>query len=267
MPYPPPARVLIRGGGEMGSGVAWRLARCGYHVIIAEIDSPTAIRRWVCFSEAVWDGYMEIEGITAVRCTNPGRVDTALHDDFIAVVIEPDAANLGAYRPDVIIDAILAKHGGTTPKGLAKLTVGLGPGFAAGNDVDCVIETNRGPNLGRCIWSGSAEPNTGVPGLLGGESYKRVLRAPCDGRIESIAEIGQIVEIGQVVARVESIEVISQLDGVTRGIMRSGMHVPAGMKIGDVDPRADIGICRRISDKALAIAGGVLEGILSGPRQ
>lgn len=249
----------------MGSGTAWRLHRAGFRVIIAEADTPTAIRRWVCYSEAVYDGRKDMESVNAVRCADLAATEMALKGDLIAVVVCPELSQLSTYRPDVIVDAILAKSGGTTPRGTAARVVGLGPGFVAGDDVDCVVETNRGPNLGRCIWQGGAEANTGVPGLLGGETYKRVLRAPCDGMIEPLAEIGQHVRLGEVVARVNGIEVISQLDGIVRGMMRPSAHVTTGVKIGDVDPRTDMEICRRISDKALAIAGGVLEALLSDP--
>lgn len=265
MAFPPPARIVVRGGGEMGSGTAWRLFHAGYHAIITETDAPTAIRRWVCFSEAVYEGRKEVEGVTAVRCADAAKTDIALRDGFIPVVAAPELSQILPYRPDVIVDAILAKRGATTPRGSAARVIGLGPGFVAGGDVDCVVETNRGANLGRCIWQGSAEPNSGVPGLLGGETRKRVLRAPCDGTIEPLYEIGQTVRVGDIIARIGATPVISQLDGIVRGMMREGTNVTAGTKIGDVDPRTDIAICRRISDKSLAIAGGALEALLSDP--
>ncbi|MBI3872282.1 MAG: EF2563 family selenium-dependent molybdenum hydroxylase system protein [candidate division Zixibacteria bacterium] len=257
------ARILIRGGGEMGSGVAWRLSRCGFAVVIAETERPTAIRRWVSFSEAIYDGEKTVEGITAVHCE--GSVDRALADGAIPVVICPDVEDLGQFAPDVIVDAILAKRNTGVRKGLAARVIGLGPGFVAGIDVDCVIETNRGPDLGRVLWKGPTQANTGIPGLLGGETVKRVLRAPASGTVESARRIGDRVGIGDVIARVADLSIHSELNGIVRGLIRDGTQVIAGMKIGDIDPRGDVEVCRRISDKALAIAGGVVEAILSKP--
>jgi xanthine dehydrogenase accessory factor len=248
----------------MGSGVAWRLRRCGFDVLITEIARPLAVRRWVAFSEAVYEGEHEIEGITARRA-EPAGVDSVCRSGEIPVIVCPSLDDLAQFHPDVIVDAILAKRNTGTVRGLARRVIGLGPGFSAGDDVDCVIETNRGPNLGRCIWKGAAEPNTGVPGLLAGESARRVLRAPADGLVEPLQEIGDLVKVGTPVARVAGIEVQSSLDGILRGVLREGTVITSGTKIGDVDPRGDRELCGRISEKALAIAGGVLEGILAQP--
>jgi xanthine dehydrogenase accessory factor len=256
-------RVLIRGGGEMGSGVAWRLRRCGFDVVVAEIDHPMAVRRWVSFSEAVYEGVHEVEGITARR-TEPPDVSSALNAGEIPVVVCPIPDDLKQFDADVIVDAILAKRNTGTMRGMARRVIGLGPGFVAGEDVDCVIETNRGPNLGRCILEGRAEANTGVPGILAGESARRVLRTPADGVFEPLKAIGDLVKAHTPVARVAGTEIQSQLDGIVRGLLRAGTPVTAGLKVGDVDPRSDAVLCARVSEKALAIAGGVLEGILAG---
>ena len=249
----------------MGSGVAWRLARIGFDVTITEIARPAAIRRWVCFAEAIYDGERTIEDIGAVRVETPEGADAVLCRRAIPVLVLPEPDRLPELNPDVIVDATLRKRDVDRLRGLAARTVGCGPGFTAGVHVDCVIETNRGPNLGRCLWTGSAEPDTGVPGQLGGETVRRVLRAPRSGQMEAIRSIGERVRAGDVIARVGDADVAAPLDGVVRGLIRPGIPVTAGQKIGDVDPRGDVELCRRISDKALAIAGGVLEAILSEP--
>ena len=249
----------------MGSGVAWRLRRCGFEVIIAETSQPTAVRRWVAFSEAIYEGSHTIEGITARRVdmSQSGLIDELCQRGEIPVLICPNPDDVRGLNPDVIVDAILAKRNTGTERGKARLVIGLGPGFTARGDVDCVIETNRGPDLGRCIWDGGAEANTGVPGLLAGETVKRVLRAPVTGPVEPVCAIGDIVKAADLVAHVRGVEIRSQLNGIVRGMLRQGTTVDAGVKIGDIDPRADRDLCSRISDKALAIAGGVLEAVLT----
>lgn len=256
-------RIVIRGGGEMGSGVAWRLARCGFSVVITEIAQPTAIRRWVCFSEAAYEREYTLEGVTAARVEAPDRIGTVLSTGRIPLLILPDPSELSRLDPDIIVDAILAKRNTGIRRGMARRVIGLGPGFEAGGDVDCVIETNRGPQLGRCLWSGRAEADTGVPGVIAGESAGRVLRAPQDGTVAAVRNIGDRVREGEIVAQVGESEVPAKLGGVVRGLIRPGIQVMAGTKIGDIDPRGEVELCRRVSDKALAIAGGVLEAILT----
>lgn len=256
-------RIVIRGGGEMGSGVAWRLARCGFPVVITETAKPTAIRRWVCFSEAAYEREYTVEGVTAVRVEAPDQIGAVLSAGRIPLLILPDPGELSRLDPDIIVDAILAKRNTGIRRGMARRVIGLGPGFEAGDDVDCVIETNRGPHLGRCLWSGCAEADTGVPGVIAGASADRVLRAPRDGSVAAVRNIGHRVREGEIVARLGDAEVPAALNGIVRGLIRPGSQVTAGMKIGDIDPRGEIELCRRISDKALAIAGGVLEAILT----
>lgn len=254
--------MVIRGGGEMGSGVAWRLRRCGFDVIIAEIPQPTAVRRWVAFSEAVYERTWEVEGQRA-RLTPPSEIGSVIRTGEIPVVLAQAMDDIRRCSPDVVVDAILAKHNTGTTIDLAPRVVALGPGFTAGVDAHCVIETNRGPGLGRCLWEGTAEANTGTPGLLGGESARRILRSPVAGPVEPLHAIGELVKAGEVVATVHGLEIRSRIDGILRGMIRAGTCIEANGKIGDVDPRRDVALCRRISDKALAIAGGVLEGILT----
>ena len=256
----PAGRIVIRGGGEMGTGVAWRLRRCGCNVIITETEDPMAVRRWVAFSEAVYDSAMTVEGITA-RLTQSDQIDTLCAAGEIPLLIVPSPTDLESLQPDIIIDSILAKRNTGLTRDMARLTIGLGPGFTAGDDVHCVIETNRGPNLGRCIWTGSAEPNTGVPGLLGGETARRVLRAPIDGKLRTVRAIGNHIKAGDQIAAIDGQPVLSELDGIVRGLLRVGAMVKIGTKIGDIDPRGEFDVCRKISDKAHAIADGVLQAI------
>jgi xanthine dehydrogenase accessory factor len=260
-------RIVIRGGGEMGSGVAWRPAQAGFRVMIAECAAPLAVRRWVCFSEAICDGVQTVADVTAHRvdasngCPDLRAVDAILAQSEIAILIAPELDSCINLKPDVLIDATLKKTNIEPLRGHATLTIGLGPGFVAGRDVDYVIETNRGPNLGKCIQTGSAEPDTGIPGVVGGQTIKRVLRAANAGELKSIRSIGDRVNAGDPVASIAGVNVVSELDGILRGLIRPGAEVTAGQKIGDVDPRGDVDLCRRISDKALAIAGGVIEAI------
>jgi xanthine dehydrogenase accessory factor len=249
----------------MGSGVAWRLRRCGFDVIIAESSQPMAVRRWVAFSEAIYEGAHTIESIASwrVEALQLDLINDLCRKGEIPVLVCPGPEDIPALNPDVVIDAILAKRNTGTARGMARLVIGLGPGFTAGADVDCVIETNRGANLGRCIWDGAAEANTGIPGAQAGETVKRVLRAPVTGALEPLCSIGDLVKTGDPAARVAGVKVHSQLDGIVRGMLRQGTSVDQGVKIGDIDPRGDRKICRHISDKALAIAGGVLEAVLT----
>ena len=255
-------RVVVRGGGDLGSGAALRLWRSGFEVVVLESPQPVAVRRTVSFAEAVYDGAIEVEEAHGVLATS---IENALELSArreIPVLVDPDAASLPRLRPDALVDAIMSKRNLGTRLDMAPCVVCLGPGFEAGVDCDAVIETNRGPHLGRALWSGHAEADTGTPAPVGGATSDRVLRAPTDGRIVGLRSIGQIVESGDVVARVEGVPVITTLAGMVRGLARDGLQVRAGMKIGDIDPRVDPELCRLVSDKSLAIAGGVLEAVL-----
>ena len=255
-------KVLIRGGGDLASGVAWRLHVAGFKVLVTEINRPMAVRRTVSFCEAVYDGQTEVEGVRALRTDDAHDVPAVWEKGWLPVMVDPDAESRHATRPHVLVDAILAKKNlGTTP-GHAPLVIGLGPGFVVGKDVHYVVETNRGHRLGRLLTSGEAEPNTGIPGPVKGITTERVLRAPCDGPWESLKNIGDFLHKDDIVGRIESVPVRSAIEGVLRGLIRPGMPVTEGLKIGDVDPRIDQSACYTISDKSLAIAGGVLEGIL-----
>ncbi len=255
--------VLIRGGGDLGSGVALRLHRAGFHVAIAELEQPLMVRRAVAFGEAVYSGTHRVEEVQALRASGPEEAGEALANRHIPVLVDPDLSIARAICPDVIVDAIMNKLNTATTIRDAPLVIALGPGFEAGVDCHVVIETERGHWLGRVIWEGSAAPDSGEPGTLAGQSNTRVLRAPCDGILQGLREIGDRVESGEVVATVGGEPVYCRLAGVLRGLARSGLQVTRGLKIGDVDPRAEHAFCFTVSDKALAIGGGVLEAILS----
>jgi xanthine dehydrogenase accessory factor len=255
--------VLIKGAGDLATGVALRLFRCGFRIAMTEIPEPMMVRRTVSFSEAVYNGTMVVEGVEAVRVVDCPQALRVIADGKIPVLVDPLAACRCDLHPAVLIDAIMAKQNIGTGISDAPLVIALGPGFTAGVDCHAVIETNRGHRLGRVIDSGSAEPNTGQPGEVGGKSTERLLRAPVDGVVEAVSSIGDMVNAGQTVAQVDGVPVKAEIPGVLRGMIRSGIRVPAGTKIGDVDPRADIEDCYQASDKSLAIAGGVLESIFT----
>ena len=255
-------KVLVRGGGDLASGVAWRLHVSGFKVAITEIQQPMAVRRTVSFCEAVYDQETHVEGVKAV-CVHDVREAFAVWEKgWIPVMVDPDAESRHVIQPHVIVDAILAKRNLGTTLSDAPLVIALGPGFEAGKDSHYVVETNRGHRLGRLLTSGTAQPNTGVPGPVQGITSERVLRAPGDGLWEIRKNIGDMVDKGEIVGKVKDLTVHSGIQGVLRGLIRPGIPVTNGMKIGDVDPRGDRNFCYTVSEKALAIAGGVLEGIL-----
>ncbi len=257
--------IIVKGGGDLGSGVAWRLHRCGFRVVILECPRPTAIRRKVAFATAMYEGEITVEGVTARRATLE-EVHPLLEAGLIPVLDDPEGRTVEVLRPDVLVDAIMAKRNTGTCLDDAPLVVALGPGFRAGRDCHAVVETARGHFLGRVYWEGEALPNTGIPGEVGGASAERVLRAPADGVFQSQAQIGDLVEAGQTVAWVDGHPVQARLRGVLRGLLADGLEVHTGMKVGDVDPRAEPSHCFTVSDKALSIAGGVLEVVLSWQR-
>ena len=257
--------VLIRGGGDLASGVAIRLHRSGIEVVITELPQPLVVRRKVAFGEAVWEGQTQVEDIGAVLIESPHEIKETIRNGQIPVMIDPDLEHLNEIRPDVVVDARMLKEQLDDQKGLATLVVGLGPGFVAGENCHAVIETNRGHFLGRVIWAGPAQDNTGIPGNINGFSEDRVLRAPETGKLVSGAKICDEVKSGTVIALVGSQAVLAPHDGILRGLIRPGTHVTKGMKIGDVDLRHDPTYCTVVSEKSLAIGGGVLEAILACP--
>ncbi len=259
--------VIIKGAGDLASGVAVRLYRCGFQLVMTEIPHPLMVRRTVSFGEAVCDGTTQVEGIQAVRVEDCRQARKVIADGKIPILVDPEAACIHELHPAVLVDAIMAKVNTGTQIDDAPLVIALGPGFTAGVDCHAVVETNRGHHLGRVIEQGCAEPNTGQPGEVGGKSTERLLRAPVNGVVEVLAAIGDRVSQGQIVARVDGAEVHAQTSGVLRGMIRSGVQVDAGTKIGDVDPRAKVSYCFEVSEKSLAIAGGVLEAIFDFQRR
>jgi xanthine dehydrogenase accessory factor len=259
----PPDLAVIRGGGDLGSGVALRLWRCGFHVAILEVESPVAVRRTVSFSEAVYDGVAVVEEATGRLIQDAAGAVKVMAAGEIAVLVDPPAASVKRLVPYALVDAILAKRNTGTRKDMAPCTVALGPGFEAGIDVCAVVETNRGPNLGRVIWHGSPEADTGVPAPIGDRAADRVLRAPGPGTLENERTIGDVVQQDDIVARVGNVPVRAPFAGMVRGLARAGLTVQTGMKIGDLDPRMDPSLCGLVSDKSLAVAGGVLEAVLA----
>jgi xanthine dehydrogenase accessory factor len=254
--------TLIRGAGDLASGIALRLYRSGMQVVMTDLPKPLAIRRTVAFSEAIVHGKTEVEGVRAERAETAKQAMELVRAGKIAVLADPELDEARKVHPDVIVDAILAKKNTGTTIDDAPVVIGVGPGFTAGEDCHAVVETMRGHTLGRTIYRGSALPNTNIPGLIGGFAGERVLRAPKDGVFTPEREIGDTVRTGECVGFVDGAEVLSTLDGVLRGLIAEGTQVFAGLKIGDVDPRSEKDYCFTASDKALAIGGGVLEAIL-----
>lgn len=255
--------VLIRGGGEMATGCAHRLFLSGFRVGILELAQPLAIRRAVSFAEAIPLGRTVVESVEAVKAESLDCFrELLLSHRAVPVTVDPQGLAISQLRPDVLVDARMAKRNLGTALTDAPLVLGLGPGLVAGKDVHAVVETERGHDLGRVIWEGMAREDSGRPYPIGGVSSTRVLRAPCAGTLIALRSIGDLVTSGEVVAKVAAAPVVAATSGLLRGMMRSGVTVESGMKIGDIDPRgADVDF-RRISDKARAIAGGVLEAIL-----
>lgn len=261
--FPEQPIIGIKGAGEMATAIACCLFKTvSARIFMMETHQPMAVRREVSFSEAVHTGLKTVEQVPGVRCSSAQAIQEAWAQGCVAVIVDPTWVMTMILKPRVVIDAIIAKKNlGTTP-GEAPLTIGLGPGFQAPEDVHLVIETNRGHNLGRIIESGSAEPNTGIPGAINGVSAQRVLRAPVSGVFQAGKTIGSHVTIGDIIGSVNGQNVTARVSGIIRGLLRSGTQVPAGIKLGDIDPRGEASFCHTISDKARTLAGAVLEGIL-----
>lgn len=252
-------KILIKGAGDLATGIASRLYGAGHQILMTEIETPLTVRRTVALSRAVYEKTAKVEGMEAFFAYLKEEAEHILERGDIAVMADPEASCRGWYMPDVIIDAILAKENLGTAITDAPFVIGVGPGFTAGEDCHCVIETKRGHTLGNIIWRGSAIPNTGVPGNVGGYTVERLIRASADGNVEPKVRIGDLVEKGQVVAVTGGQPVYAQMSGIVRGMLQSGVPVKAGLKIGDIDARAEVSHCYTISDKARAVGGGVLE--------
>ena len=254
--------VLIRGAGDIATGIALRLYRSGIRVVMTNLPRPTAIRRTVCFSQAIVLGETTVEGVRAVRADTASQALERLAEGAVPVLPDPALTCLTSLRPDALVDAILAKKNLGTHITDAPVVVGVGPGFTAGTDCHAVVETMRGHTLGRVIYDGAALPNTNIPGLIGGYAGERVLRAPADGVFHQILNIGDEVKAGDIAGEVDGQPMRCTIGGVLRGLLADGTPVHKGMKSGDVDPRCRPEYCTTASDKALAVGGGVLEAIL-----
>jgi xanthine dehydrogenase accessory factor len=254
--------VVVRGGGDIGTGVAHRLHRSGFTVLVLEIESPLVVRRTVAFAQAVFDGEAVVEDVKAVRVKDTKEIRAAWRERNVPVMVDPACDILREIEADVVVDATLVKKGTGLHKEMAPITIALGPGFEAGRDAHVVIETKRGHDLGRLIFEGRAEPDTGVPEEVQGYGEERVLRAPCDGEIRGASNVGDHVTRGNVVGYVGKATVKAPIDGVLRGFIMDGMQVTKRLKIGDIDPRGQREYCYTISDKARAVGGGVLEATL-----
>lgn len=251
--------ILIRGGGDLASGVALRLHHAGFHTIITELPQPLAVRRAVSFSEAVYERKWNVEGVTAVLA-EPEQISALLAKHEIPVLVDPNLEKLSAFYPllSAIIDARLLKNSPPPLASNSPFTIGLGPGFSAGHNCHAFVETQRGHLLGRVFWSGTASTDSGQPD----GDPRRVLRAPASGTLTGYAQIGKHLEPGEVIAEVDGEKVLAPFPGVLRGLIHPGLQVSKGLKIGDLDPRNQRAYCFLVSDKALAIGGGVLEALL-----
>lgn len=255
-------RIVVRGGGDLATGTIDCLHQCGYQVLVLEIEKPTAIRRSVAFSEAMYEGEATVEGVTARKIETLDEARICWQQGIVPVIKDETAACVREIAPFAFIDAAIAKRNLGTTINMAPLVIGLGPGFTAGIDVDVVIETKRGHRLGRIIRDGAAIANTGIPGMIGGYGKERVMHSEAAGCFHGIAAIGDIVHRGQVIARIDDQPVCASLDGVLRGILKDGLWVPEHFKIADIDPRlSERENCFTISDKARTIAGGVLQAV------
>lgn len=252
--------VLIRGAGDLATGVAIRLHNCGFPVLMLDIEKPTVIRRTVSFAQAIYDGETTVEGVRAVF-VKPFQVRKD-ELDYVQVAIDPEGTLIKILQPRIVVDAILAKKNLGTTTNMADFVVALGPGFEAGIDCHAVVETQRGHNLGRIIYKGFAEPNTGIPGTLAGYGIERVVRSTCSGHFKACSKIGDIVKAGDTIAYVETTPLKTQISGKVRGMLYDGLFVEKGFKVADVDSRGTEIDHTKCSDKARTISGGVLEAIL-----
>jgi len=255
--------VLLRGGGDLASGVALRLHRAGLKVLITELHQPLVVRRWVAFAEAVYGGSVSVEDVTACRVSGLEEANVAFQSGKIPVLVDPMAEVIADLKPAVLVDGRMTKQPPEIGMKSASLVVGLGPGFQAGLNCHAVIETRRGPHMGRVIWQGMSDLDTGIPESVGSVGGERVLRAPASGILTPLAEIGDILEKGDPVAEIDGQIVVTPFRGLLRGLLHSGVFVKPGLKIGDLDPRLDKRLCSLVSDKSLSVGGGVLEAVFS----
>ena len=256
-------KVVIRGGGDLATGVAEVLYQSGFKILILDIEKPSSIRRSVCFSEAIYDGVTKVENIICKKVENENEIEKCWNEKIIPIMVDEKGEIIKKIKPDVVVDSIIAKKNLGTTKEMAPITIALGDGFEAGKDVDIVVETMRGHNLGRIITSGRAMKNTGIPGEIKGVSKDRVIYSLANGIFSSVKKIGDTVQKDEIIGYVGDVEIRGKISGVLRGIIREGYEVTENMKIGDIDPRIEEkNNCFTISDKARSLGGAVLRAIM-----
>lgn len=256
--------IIVRGAGDLASGIIAKLHGSGFKVLAIEANEPTAVRRLVCFSEAVWEGSVKVEGIQGVYAKNTEEMADHLNNRKVVVMRDPKGQLIEALKPHIVVDAILAKRAISTKASMAPHVIGVGPGHEVGVHCDAAVESHRGHKLGRIYYSGTPEKNTGIPGAIGGYTKERVYYAKNSGIINVHKDIKSQVEIGDVIATIDGVPVKAQISGVVRGMLRHGINVSEGMKMADIDPRVEqVENCHLISDKARCIAGGVLEAVFA----
>lgn len=256
-------KVVIRGGGDLATGVAEVLYQSGFKILILDIEKPSSIRRSVCFSEAIYDGIIQVENIICKKVENENDIEKCWNEKIIPIMVDEKGEIIKKIKPNVVVDSIIAKKNLGTTKEMAPITIALGDGFEAGKDVDIVVETMRGHNLGRVITSGRAMKNTGIPGEIKGVSKDRVIYSLANGRFSSVKKIGDTVQKDEIIGYVGDVEIRGKISGVLRGIIREGYEVIENMKIGDIDPRIEEkNNCFTISDKARSLGGAVLRAIM-----
>ena len=250
--------AMVRGGGDLATGIIYRLWRTGFRVLCLEIQKPLVVRRTVSAASAIFDGSITVDGMSVKRINAPEEM---FLNDGVSIIVDPDALSLEMIKPFLLVDSIIAKRNLGTHIKMAPLVIGIGPGFVAKEDVHYVVETKRGHYLGRLIEEGTAIPDTGIPGVEMGYSIERLLRAPCDGYIDHKKDIGDHVEPGDLIGKLGREEIRATIPGMLRGLIHPSVYVKKGLKIGDIDPRNVREHCFSITDKALAISGGVLEAV------
>ena len=256
-------KVVIRGGGDLATGVAEVLYQSGFKILILDIEKPSSIRRSVCFSEAIYDGIIQVENIICKKVENENDIEKCWNEKIIPIMVDEKGEIIKKIKPNVVVDSIIAKKNLGTTKEMAPITIALGDGFEAGKDVDIVVETMRGHNLGRVITSGRAMKNTGIPGEIKGVSKDRVIYSLANGIFSSVKKIGDTVQKDEIIGYVGNVEIRGKISGVLRGIIRDGYEVTENMKIGDIDPRIEEkNNCFTISDKARSLGGAVLRAIM-----
>jgi xanthine dehydrogenase accessory factor len=254
---------LVKGGGDLGTGVVLRLHQQGYRVAVTELPQPLVVRRPVAVASAVYEDRVTVQGVTARRVRDFAGIVAAWKDNHVPVMVDPEARSARELTPLIVVDAIMAKRNTGTTIHDASIVVALGPGFYAGVDCHAVVETQRGPNLGEVYFAGQTAPDSGVPGEVGGEAARRVVRAPVAGTFVGLKRIGDRVRDGDIIGQVNGYPVMVELTGVVRGLLASGLTVQAGMKLGDVDPRGDPALCYQVSDKAWKVAEGASQAVLT----